>query len=190
LDTIGNCYGDILKHLQWVSLGGGIYFTKEGYPIDKFSQKLADFARKHDVQIYLEPGESAITGCAELVTHVVDLVHNEIDIAIVDASVEAHMLDLLIYRLSAKIEPGNLGTHEYIVSGRSCLAGDVFGTFLFKDRLEIGSEIRFADAAGYTMVKKNWFNGLQMPAIVVRRLDDTVEIVREFGYTDFANGLS
>ncbi|MBC8016060.1 MAG: carboxynorspermidine decarboxylase [Sporomusaceae bacterium] len=190
LDTIGDCYGDILKKLQWVSLGGGIYFTKEGYPIEKFSKKLADFSKEFEVQIYLEPGESAISGCAELVTSVVDVVHNEMDIAIVDASVEGHMLDLLIYRLSAKVETEDLGNHKYMVAGRSCLAGDVFGTFHFKDKLNIGSEIRFADAAGYTMVKKNWFNGLQMPAIAVRRLDDTVEVIREFDYNDFRNSLS
>ncbi|WP_378952364.1 carboxynorspermidine decarboxylase [Pelosinus sp. sgz500959] len=190
LDQIGESYGDILKKLQWVSLGGGIYFTKEGYPVEKFAKKLADFSREFDVQIYLEPGESAITGSAELVTKVVDVVHNEMDIAIVDASVEGHMLDLLIYRLSAKVEEEASNTHQYMVAGRSCLAGDVFGTFHFKDELKIGSEVRFADAAGYTMVKKNWFNGLQMPAIAVRRLDDTVEVIREFGYTDFLNSLS
>lgn len=190
LDAIGDSYGDMLKKLDWVSLGGGLYFTKEGYPVEKFSRKLADFAGRFDVQVYLEPGESAITGCAELVTSVVDVVHNEMDIAIVDASVEGHMLDLLIYRLSAKIEAGDMGKHKYMVAGRSCLAGDVFGTFEFKDKLEIGSEIRFADTAGYTMVKKNWFNGLQMPAIAVRRLDGTVEAVRNFGYTDFLNNLS
>jgi carboxynorspermidine decarboxylase len=77
-----------------------------------------------------------------------------------------------------------------MVAGRSCLAGDVFGTYHFKDKLQIGSEIRFADAAGYTMVKKNWFNGLQMPAIAVRRLDDTVEVIRRFSYADFLNSLS
>jgi carboxynorspermidine decarboxylase len=190
LDIIGDCYGDMLKQIQWVSLGGGLYFTKEGYPVEKFSKKLEDFASQFNVQVYLEPGESAITGCAELVTSVVDLVHNEMDIAIVDASVEGHMLDLLIYRLSAKIEADGMGTHKYMVAGRSCLAGDVFGTFHFKDKLEIGSEIRFADAAGYTMVKKNWFNGLQMPAIVMRRLDDTIEVIRQFSYTDFINNLS
>lgn len=190
LDRISDCYGDILKKLQWVSLGGGLYFTKEGYPIEKFSKKLSDFSKEFEVQIYLEPGESAITGCAELVTSVVDVVHNEMDIAIVDASVEGHMLDLLIYRLSAKVESEDLGNHKYMVAGRSCLAGDVFGTFHFKDKLSIGSEIRFADAAGYTMVKKNWFNGLQMPAIAVRRLDDTVEVIREFDYNDFKNSLS
>jgi carboxynorspermidine decarboxylase len=190
LDIIGDCYGNMLNQIQWVSLGGGLYFTKEGYAIEKFSKKLADFAGEFNVQVYLEPGESAITGCTELVTSVVDLVHNEMDIAVVDASVEGHMLDLLIYRLSAKIEAGNIGNHKYMVAGRSCLAGDVFGTFHFKDKLEIGSEIRFADAAGYTMVKKNWFNGLQMPAIAVRRLDDTIEVIRKFSYADFINNLS
>ncbi|MDF2929650.1 carboxynorspermidine decarboxylase [Anaerospora sp.] len=189
LDAIGEEYGDMLKELQWVSLGGGLYFTKEGYPIEKFSEKLAEFACKYDVQVYLEPGESAITGCAELVTKVVDLVHNEMDIAIVDASVEGHMLDLLIYRLSAKVD-SEATEYPYMVAGRSCLAGDVFGTFHFADKLQIGSEIRFADAAGYTMVKKNWFNGLQMPAIAVRRLDGSVEVIRKFSYTDFLNSLS
>ncbi|MBP2637563.1 MAG: carboxynorspermidine decarboxylase [Firmicutes bacterium] len=190
LDNLGDNYGDMLKQLQWISLGGGIYFTKEGYPVEKFSKKLADFARTYDVQIYLEPGESAITGCAELVTSVVDIVHNEVDIAIVDASVEAHMLDLLIYRLAAKVDTDSASVHTYTVAGRSCLAGDVFGTFKFPSKLEIGSEVRFADAAGYTMVKKNWFNGLQMPAIVVRRLDGQLEVVRKFGYEDFVKNLS
>jgi len=190
LDDLGNCYGDILHQLEWVSLGGGLYFTKEGYPVERFAKRLADFAGQFNVQIYLEPGESVITGCAELVTNVVDLVYNGMDIAIVDASVEGHMLDLLIYRLSAKIEGADKGKHQYMVAGRSCLAGDVFGTFQFEDKLTIGSEIRFADAAGYTMVKKNWFNGLQMPGIVVRRLDDTVEVIRTFGYDDFVSSLS
>ncbi|SDF82156.1 carboxynorspermidine decarboxylase [Sporomusa acidovorans] len=190
LDTIGEHYGDLLEKLQWISLGGGLYFTKEGYPVEKFCQKLAEFAKRFDLQVYLEPGESAITGCAELVTRVVDLVQNEIDIAIVDASVEAHMLDLLIYRQAAKLDTGGRGRYRYMVAGRSCLAGDVFGTFQFNEKLEIGSEIRFADAAGYTMVKKNWFNGLKMPAIVVRRLNGTEELVKEFDYTDFINCLS
>ena len=190
LDQIGAHYGDILKQMEWVSLGGGLYFTKKGYPVDKFSKKLAEFASRYEVQVYLEPGESAITGCTELVTRVVDIVHNEIDIAIVDSSVEAHMLDLLIYRLPAKLENEPSAGYKYMVAGRSCLAGDIFGTFLFNERLKIGDEIHFADAAGYTMVKKNWFNGLQMPAIAVRRLDDRIDVVRSFSYDDFLTNLS
>lgn len=190
LDDISDRYGYALHQVEWVSLGGGLFFTKEGYPVEKFCAKLAEFAAAFDVQIYLEPGESAVTGCAELVTTVVDIVHNEMDVAIVDASVESHMLDLLIYRLSAKMEPDEAAQYKYMVAGRSCLAGDVFGTFKFREIPQIGDEIRLADAAGYTMVKKNWFNGLQMPSIVVRRLDGTVEILREFGYSDFLRSLS
>ena len=40
------------------------------------------------------------------------------------------------------------------------------------------------------MVKKNWFNGLPMPAIVVRRLDGKMEMIRKFGYKDFVKSLS
>ncbi len=190
LDQLGAHYGDILMRMKWISLGGGLYFTKEGYPVEEFSKKLADFSARYDVQVYLEPGESAITGCTELVTCVVDIVHNEIDIAIVDSSVEAHMLDLLIYRLSAKLEDEPTHGYKYMVAGRSCLAGDVFGTFHFNERLKIGDEIRFADAAGYTMVKKNWFNGLQMPAVAIRRLDGRIDVVRNFSYADFMTNLS
>jgi carboxynorspermidine decarboxylase len=66
----------------------------------------------------------------------------------------------------------------------------VFGTYGLKNRLKVGSEVRFADAAGYTMVKKNWFNGVHMPSIVVRRLGGKVEKIREFGYEDFKQSLS
>jgi len=127
------------------------------------------------------------------VATVVDIVHNEIDIAIVDASIEAHLPDLLIYRLPAVVEPppGGAGRgHVYTIAGRSCLAGDIFGTFTFPRRLRVGSTVRIADAGGYSMVKKNWFNGLSMPSIAVKRLDGSVELVRSFGYHDFLHNLS
>jgi len=190
LDRIGRAYGPFLKRLEWVSLGGGHYFTKQGYDLDRFCAALKQFSATWGVQVYLEPGESAITRAAELVTTVVDVVRNGKPIAIVDASTEAHMLDLLIYRLSAKIDGRGSGPHEYVVAGRSCLAGDVFGTFRFAKKLRPGSIVRFADAAGYSMVKKNWFNGVAMPSIAVKRSDGAVEVVRRFNYFDFMNNLS
>ncbi len=190
LDYICREYKDILKRLEWVSLGGGIFFTQEGYPIEKFCKKLKEFSKRFNMQVYLEPGETVITESAELVTRVLDIVHNKMDIAIVDASTEAHMLDLLVYRQSAKIKDSRRGRFRYMVAGRSCLAGDVFGTFRFKFRLKVGSTIRFSDAAGYTMVKKNWFNGLKMPSIVVKRLNGRMDLVRKFNYKDFVSSLS
>ena len=55
---------------------------------------------------------------------------------------------------------------------------------------KIGDEVRIADAGGYTMVKKNWFNGILMPAIVVKRLNGTVELIKKFKYKDFKRNLS
>ncbi len=190
IDLIGQNYGTLLEKMEWVSLGGGLFFTKDGYPLDLFCEKLKCFSEKFGIQVYLEPGEAVITGCAELVTTVLDILHNEIDIAIIDASVEAHMLDHLIYHTHPKIAFPKPGRHRIMIAGRTCLAGDIFGEYRLKTRLKIGSEVRIADAAGYTMVKKNWFNGIAMPAIAVRRLDGTVEIIRKFGYKDFKRNLS
>ena len=119
------------------------------------------------------------------------------------------MLDLLIYRESASIvainnealdiEPirsndANNHSENTIICGRSCLAGDIFGEYELPGRLQsplkIGDKIAFGNAAGYTMVKKNWFNGVNMPAIVIRRLDGTIEVQREFNYQDYKTSLS
>ena len=77
-----------------------------------------------------------------------------------------------------------------MVCGKSCLAGDIFGEFLFENELAVGDRISIRDAGGYTMVKKNWFNGVKMPAIAIRELDGTVRLVRDFGYRDYKSSLS
>jgi carboxynorspermidine decarboxylase len=190
IDTIGRRYGAILDDVDWVSLGGGISFTGPDYPLDRFCDVLAGFCERVGVQVYLEPGEATITSCAQLVTTVVDVVHNEIDVAIVDASVEAHMLDHLIYSTSPGLVAPAPGHHRTAIAGRTCLAGDVFGEYSVAAPIVVGDEVRFADAAGYTMVKKSWFNGLVMPSIAVRHLDGTTELVRAFDYTDYKGSLS
>lgn len=190
LDRIGKKFASLLKKLDWVSLGGGIYFTKEGYPFDKFCDAISGFSRKFDVQVYLEPGEAAVTRSGYFVTRILDIVKNGIDIAVVDGAVEPHMLDLLIYNTPAKIDLPEGGRHRYQIAGRTCLAGDIFGTYDFPKPLRVGDLIPFSDAAGYTMVKKNWFNGLPMPSIAVRRLDGRVEVVKRFGYEAYRAALS
>jgi len=186
---IADRYADVLAAVDWVSLGGGIAFTSAGYPVDRFSSLLRDVADRFGVQVYLEPGEACITGCAELVTTVVDVVHNEVDVAIVDASVEAHLPDHLIYATSPSLTAPLAGPHRVAVAGRTCLAGDVFGEYDLAAVPAVGDEVRFADAAGYTMVKTSWFNGLRRPSIAIRRLDGRIEVVREFTYDDFRASL-
>ena len=188
IEQIGIKYATLLKRMDWVSFGGGIYFTKDGYPLERFCRILKNFSERYGVQVYLEPGEAAVTCSTELVTTVLDVVHNEVDIAIVDASVEGHMLDHLIYQTNPRISFPGPGVHPILIAGRTCLAGDLFGNYELDTELKIGDEVRIADAAGYTMVKKNWFNGITMPSIAVRRLNGAVELVRSFEYQDYLGG--
>ena len=198
-------FGDVLAQLEWVSLGGGIHFIAPDYPLEKLADRLKGFSEKYGVQVYLEPGEASIHGAGSLVTTVLDTMHNEKNLAVVDASIEAHMLDLLIYRESAPIAsingefmaiaPVNKdqvddAVDNTIIYGRSCLAGDIFGEYVLPSNLQVGDKIAFGNAAGYTMVKKNWFNGVNMPAIVIRRLDGSIDIQREFDYQDYKASLS
>ncbi|WP_440465263.1 carboxynorspermidine decarboxylase [Psychrobacter sp. ASPA161_6] len=205
LADIEDRFGDVLAQLEWVSLGGGIHFIAPDYPLEKLATRLKDFSEKYDVQVYLEPGEASIHGAGALVTTVLDTMHNGKNLAVVDASIEAHMLDLLIYRESAPIAainealidivPADMAktvdiSDNTIIYGRSCLAGDIFGEYALPNHLQVGDKIAFGNAAGYTMVKKNWFNGVNMPAIVIRRLDGSIDVQREFDYQDYKASLS
>ena len=51
-------------------------------------------------------------------------------------------------------------------------------------------DLVMAVSPGYTMVKKNWFNGIQMPSIAVKRLNGNIELIKTFSYEDFVNSLS
>lgn len=190
VDHIAKNYGPLLKKMKWVSLGGGVAFTKPGYPLNDFIRTLKSFAETFGVQVYLEPGEAAITRTGYLVARVLDVVNNEVPVAVVDAAVETHMLDLLIYKTDAKMELPDGGSHTVQIAGKTCLAGDVFGTYRFHKPPAVGDRVAFADASGYTMVKTNWFNGLRTPALVVRRLDGRWDIARRFTYEDFRDHLS
>ena len=189
LTRIEKRFGSLLTRIDWVSLGGGIHFTGEGYPIDDFCDRLQAFSDRFAVQVYLEPGEAAITETTTLEVTVLDTLFNGKHLAVVDSSIEAHMPDLLIYRQDARMEACS-GPHTSMVCGNSCLAGDIFGEFQFDQELQIGDRLSFKDAAGYTMVKKNWFNGVKMPSIAVRHLDGSIEQVREFTFDDFVQNLS
>ena len=182
-------YGEILGRVSWVSLGGGISFTAPGYALDAFCERLRRFAQTHGVQVYLEPGEAAVWHTTTLEVSVLDTGFNGANLAVVDASTEAHMLDLLIYRETAPIGAG-VGEHEVQICGKTCLAGDIFGSARFEQPLRVGDRLSIGDAGGYTMVKKNWFNGVRMPSIALRELDGRVRLVRAFSFDEYVSSLS
>ncbi len=191
LDSISDQFGQYLDKLDWVSLGGGVFFTWPGYEVEKLAAALKAFSEKHAVQLYLEPGEAIITKTTDLVVTVVDIVENEMKTAIVDSATEAHRLDTLIYNEPASVaEADENGKYEYVIGSCSCLAGDQFCVARFAEPLEIGQRLHILDSAGYTMVKLNWFNGLKMPGVYCERSNGQIEKLNEFGYQDFKRSLS
>lgn len=204
LDDIEDRFGALFHRLSWVSLGGGIHFIAPDYPLDELALRLKDFAKKYSVQVYLEPGEAAVHDGAVLVTSVVDVLHNGKPLVVVDSSTEAHMLDLLVYQQSAPLTAVNHvpsdeivaldddfdDNHRTLIYGNSCLSGDIFGEYALKKPLTIGDKVVFGNAAAYTMVKKNWFNGVDMPSIVIIKQDGTVVLQRCFDYADYRASLS
>ncbi len=186
-------FGAYIPKMKWINFGGGHHITRKGYDIEKLIDLIKAFKFKYNVEVYLEPGEAIGWETGSLIASVLDIVHNGIDIAILDTSAEAHMPDTIIMPYRAEVRnAGEAGekTHTYRLAGNTCLAGDIMGDYSFDAPLKIGDKIVFEDQMHYTMVKATTFNGIKLPSIAIQRANGTLEVVREFGYEDFKNRLS
>jgi len=187
-------FDDLLRDVSWVNFGGGHHITRAGYQVDDLVRTLRNFAARHRVQVYLEPGEAIAYHCGVLVAEVLDVVHNGMPIAILDTSATCHMPDVLEMPYRPAIlgagEPGALA-HTYRLGGQSCLAGDVVGDYSFARPLAVGDRLVFEDMAYYSMVKTTTFNGVRLPSIAIwNSASGALRVVREFGYADFKDRLS
>jgi carboxyaminopropylagmatine decarboxylase len=187
-------FGAFLPQMKWLNLGGGHHITREGYDIDALVELVRHFRGKYGVEVYLEPGEAIAIGTGLLVGEVLDVVENEMEIAILDVSATCHMPDVLEMPYRPEIAggfPAGAKLHTYRLAGPSCLAGDVIGDWSFERPLQVGDRLAFEDMAHYTMVKTTTFNGIQHPALCTfEPLTGELKVVRSFGYEDFKNRLS
>jgi carboxynorspermidine decarboxylase len=187
-------FGQFLPEMKWLNLGGGHHITREGYDIDGLVDLVKYFKEKYDLEVYLEPGEAIAIGTGILVSEVLDVVHNGMDIAILDVSATCHMPDVLEMPYRPAITGGyDAGSkaHTYRLGGPSCLAGDVLGDWSFERKLKVGDRLAFEDMAHYTMVKTTTFNGIQHPAICTWEPETAeLNVVKTFGYEDFRSRLS
>ena len=192
--AVEHAFGDVLPRMAYVNFGGGHHITRPGYDLDLLVSIVNRFRERWGVQVYLEPGEAVALNAGYLVATVLDVVNADLPVAVIDASVPAHMPDVLEMPYRPHVigagEPGEKGW-TCRIGGLSCLAGDVAGEYSFDRPLVAGDRLVFTDMAIYTMVKTNTFNGVQLPAIVLYHPDeDRLETVRRFGYEDFKTRLS
>lgn len=193
LDKFENLFRDILPKINWLNLGGGHYITHHDYNIDLLFKKLIHLKKTYQLQIYLEPGEAVAYNCGALVTTILDIVHNQRDIAILDCSATCHMPDVLEMPYRPKLKGAaelNQHPYNYRLGGLSCLAGDIIGDYSFPNQLQVGDRLCFLDMAQYTMVKTTTFNGVKLPSIVLYDPSNhQIKTVRKFEYQDYLSRL-
>lgn len=186
-------FGRYFAQLKWINLGGGHHITRADYQLDDLISMLKYIKEKYNVQVYLEPGEAVALNAGYLVTEVMDIVHNGLDILILDASAACHMPDVLEMPYRPPLRDAGEAeekAHTYRLSSMTCLAGDVIGDYSFDKEIKIGDRLVFEDMAIYSMVKNNTFNGIPLPDINLLHKDGNLELVRRFGYDDFKGRLS
>ena len=185
-------FGLWLPQMKWVNFGGGHHITRHDYDVELLVRLITDFRERHpNLEVILEPGEAVGWQTGDLVATVGDIVKNEIEIAVLNVSISAHMPDCLEMPYRPAVRGADLPgkkAHTYRLAGNTCLAGDVLGDYSFDEPLSPGSRIVFEDMIHYTMVKTTFFNGVRHPSIGIWK-GGKFHIVRHFTYEQFKQKL-
>ena len=167
--------------MKWLNFGGGHHITRDDYDLDALINIINEIKEKYKVEVYLEPGEAVALNAGFLVSSVLDIVNNGMNIAIMDTSAACHMPDVLEmpYRPdiinSAKADKKK---YTYRLGGSTCLAGDIIGDYSFDHPLKLGQQLWFKDMAIYSIVKNNTFNGMNLPSIILKQ-KDKLKVIKE-----------
>jgi carboxynorspermidine decarboxylase len=188
-------FGKFLPQMKWVNFGGGHHITRDDYDLELLKKIILDFkARYPHLTVYLEPGEACALNAGVLVGSVVDILRNDMDIAVLDVSPTCHMPDVLEIGYLPKILGEDFAKENsknvYRLVGPTCLSGDVIGDYSFKETLKVGDKVVFMNMAIYTMVKNNTFNGVDLPSIQILDKKNKIKLIKKFGYKDFKERLS
>lgn len=192
LKVVEEKFGTYLHQMKWINFGGGHHITREDYDVEKLIKCIKHMKETYDIEVYLEPGEAVALNTGYLVSTVLETLHNEIDIAILDTSAACHMPDVLEMPYRPQIIGGGQAgekAYTYRLGSATCLSGDVIGDYSFDMPLKEGDRLVFCDMAHYTMVKNNTFNGINLPSIVLYSEQEGFKIVKSFGYEDFKSRL-
>ncbi len=193
LDAVEEKFGAYLGGMKWINFGGGHHITRQDYDIPRLERCIRRMQEKYGLTVYLEPGEAVALNAGFLVTTVLETLHNEMDIAILDTSAACHMPDVLEMPYRPPLQGSGLPgekAHTFRLGGPTCLAGDIIGDYSFDAPLQERDRLVFEDMAIYSMVKNNTFNGMPLPSIALRRKEGDCVLVKQFGYEDFRGRLS
>lgn len=189
LKAVEERFGDVLKKVKWLNMGGGHHITREDYDAELLIKCIMNMQKKYDLEIYLEPGEAVALNAGYLVSEVLDITRNgDVTNVILDMSAACHTPDVIEMPYRPPVmnsEEKGEKKNTYRLGGPTCLSGDVIGEYSFEEELTEGDRIFFGDMAIYTTCKNNTFNGMKLPDIYLLKEDGSIKCLARFGYEDF-----
>lgn len=180
-------FGAYVGKLRWINLGGGEVINDPAFASPRAIAAVAKLQALGDFTLYIEPSEYMVRYAGSLEAHVLDVLHREKDIAILDVSGSCHATDLILFKMTpdvlapAQAEKGR----RTILGCVSCLAGDVLGEYAFAKPLQVGDTVVFGGLGCYSFAQLSWFNGIRRPDLVVRSKAGGERVVLSWDYADY-----
>lgn len=178
---------ELLRRIEWINMGGGYLFQNHN-GMNRLAETLYFLKNRYDIEIYFEPGKAIVGNAGYIVSTVIDLFENDGCImAVLDTSVN-HMPEVFEYQYKPTVmQESSRGKYKYILAASTCLAGDPFGMYRFKEPIKVGSQIIFENVGAYTLVKANMFNGLNLPNIYSCNQHGIMELKKQFNYKQYVS---
>ncbi len=184
IDKLKQHLGPRLAELEWLNIGGGYLFNqiKDHQPFVELVTKL-----KHDygLEVYIEPGKAIVGQAGYLVATVLDsFVSDGANMVVLDTSIN-HNPEVFEYQRQPELhEHDPTASYTATLAGCTCLAGDIFGRYQFKNPLAIGDKVVFKNVGAYSLIKANRFNGYNLPDIYLSH-SFSVKKLKQFAYEDY-----
>ncbi len=175
-----------LEIMDWINLGGG-YLFDDTDTLGEFHESVDLLRSRFGLEVFVEPGTAMVRRACYLVASVVDVfVSGDKSVAVLDTTTN-HWPEVFEYEFAPDvIGDSEEGEYEYLLAGGTCLAGDLFGTYAFHEPLDVGSQIVFANAGAYALVKAHYFNGINLPSIYALTAEGELVLEKKFTYEEFA----
>ena len=176
--------GDRLAVLDWLNFGGGYGYgqiANDGEFIALVKRLRNDFG----MEIHIEPGNAVVGKAGYLLATVIDCFKSDgKSVAVLDTSINHHP-QVFEYQMKLELAEENLeGDHSAILVGNTCLAGDLFGEYRFKQPLQMGDKVMFKRLGAYSLVKANRFNGYNLPDVYWVN-HDQFRLLKQHSYRDY-----
>ena len=174
-----------LAGLRWLNLGGG-YLYSQIRNHQPFIQLVKQLKAEFGLDIYIEPGKAVVGDAGYLVSTVIDSFSSGgKSVMVLDTSVN-HNPEVFEYQRKPELfESDETGSHQHLLVGSSCLAGDLFGEYQFKKKLAIGDSVTFKNVGAYSLIKANRFNGYNLPDSYWLNNEGQLSLIKHNTYEDY-----